>query len=359
MGCKTLLPTIAVVIPNRNDSAYLTTCLDSVLRQSVRPDQVIFVDDQSSDNSLELAQAILRDVPESKIVANRTCLGTMGTLNEGLKHVWSDYVLFLASNDHVLDGIFHRAKSAIALAGSPGVWSAMVWAADESGRRMYLYPSPVVALKETFIPPDKCVHLALTLGNWFTGSTLIFHRETLQSIGGLDAAYGGLADLLAALTVASLRGAVYSPEPFGVMRLHSEGFLWRTLKDLDGLETILADIGTRGFRLSPRLFSAEFCDRTKHRFRFAAIRASQDDRWVGEHRGWHGTRYRLLTILAPLLVKHRHLKALVAFGLLRPFDVLAAVRYRLLGMLWVLARRGKSGNMSPSSTEDAHGTQHT
>jgi glycosyltransferase involved in cell wall biosynthesis len=340
MISENYLPTMGVVIPNRNDSAYLATCLNSVLQQSVRPDEIIFVDDQSSDNSLDMARDILNGIPGSQVIANPTCLGTMGALNEGLKCISSDYVLFLASNDYLINGIFARAKSSIAASTDiPGVWSAMVWAADESGRRMYLYPSPVVALKDTFFSQDECIRLAMMFGNWFTGTTLIFHRETLWKIGGFDTEYQGLADLLAALTVASIKGAFFSPEPFGVIRLHSGGYLWRTLIDLDGLEVILAKIEARAPKLSPILFSPKFCGRIKHRFRFAAIRSFQDNQRIIRHSNWLGAKYKVLLIASRLLGNNKTLRTMLAFVILRPFDVLAMIWYRLMGMLWLMARR--------------------
>lgn len=333
------MPTIAVVVPNRNDSAYLKACLDSVLQQAVRPDEIIFVDDQSSDNSLDMARVILNDIPGSRVIANLSCLGTMGALNEGLKYVSSDYVLFLASNDYLIDGIFERAKCSIATAGSPGVWSAMVWAADENGRHKYVYPSALIALKDTFFSQAECVRLSVTLGNWFNGTTLLFHRESLQKIGGFDEDYRGLADLLAALTVASLKGAVFCPEPFGVIRMHSGGYLWRTLTDLDGLEAILAKIDKEGPKLSQGLFSRKFRDRTKHRFRFAAIRSFQNNQWTIGHSAWLGVKYKLLLALCRPMGDHNKLKTLLAFVILRPFDLLATIRYRLMGMLWVKSVR--------------------
>src|SRR4030067_732667 len=184
-----MTPTIAVVIPNRNDSEHLKKCLDSVLAQNIPPDQIITVDDQSTDDSLDVVQKKLSNIAGARIVVNTTCFGTMGALNEGLKYVTSEYVLFLSSNDYVEGGIFERAKSCIAAAGSPGVWSAMVWVVDESGRHLHLYPSPVVALTDTFFPPDECIRLAKTVGHWVTGQTLIYHRETLRKIGGFGITY--------------------------------------------------------------------------------------------------------------------------------------------------------------------------
>jgi len=334
-----MTPTIAVVIPNRNDSAYLVKCLDSILAQDVAPDEIIVVDDQSTDDSLDVIQKRLLNIAGTKIVVNPVCLGTMGALNEGLGHVASEYVLFLSSNDYVEKGIFERAKSGITAAGSPGVWSAMVWVVDEHGNHLHLYPSPVVALTDTFFPPDKCIRLAKTVGHWFTGTTLIYHRDTLEKIGGFDISYRGLGDLLAALTVASLKGAAFSPEPLGVMRQHEGGLMWRTITDLPGLDVILAKMENSGSKLSPALFTAEFCDVMKRRIRFTAIRALHKDIWLPHASLWQGYRYRILCVIAPLLGNFRKLQLAVAFVLLRPaFDPFAIIWYRLIGRLFVLSR---------------------
>lgn len=343
MGSVSPTPTIAVVIPNRNDSAFLTTCLESVLKQSVRPNQIIFVDDQSLDDSLAKARAKLDGVEGGIVLANASCLGTMKTLNEGLKQVTCDYVVFLASNDSLMDGMIEQAQSSIARFGWPGVWSAMVWAADEHGQCRYIYPSPVIALKESYFSPEECICLALKLGNWFTGTTLVFHRESLKYIGGFDAEYRGLADLFAALTVSSLRGAVFCPQPLGVMRMHSGGYLWKTLTDLDNLEAILEKIEVRGFGLSPKLYTNQFCSRTRLRIRFAALRAS----CITVHRNWSGVQYRLVHAANSLLGAQSRLAVVLAFILLRPFDAAAFVKYRLFGMLWVMGHSLKSLGARP------------
>lgn len=333
-----MTPTIAVVIPNRNDSRHLGKCLDSVLNQDVPPDEVIVVDDQSTDDSVEIAREKLSGFANAKIFVNPICLGTMGALNEGLGHATSDYVLFLSSNDYLESGIFERAKSGIAAAGSPGVWSAMVWVVDEDGRRLHLYPTPVVALSEAFFPPEKCIRLAKTLGHWFTGTTLVYRRETLRKIGGFDVAYRGLGDMLAALTVASLGGAAFSPEPLGVMRQHPGGLYWRTLTDLPGLDAILEKMAASGPGLSPALFTPEFCGVMQRRIRFSAIRVFDGDAWLSHAGSWRGFRYRVLCTAGPIL--GRKLQLALAFMLLRPpFDAVAIIWYRLLGRLIIMHRR--------------------
>ena len=61
-------PSLAVVVPNRNDSRYLRTCLRSVLDQAVPPDELIVVDDQSTDDSVPLIRSLIDGVPYAQLV---------------------------------------------------------------------------------------------------------------------------------------------------------------------------------------------------------------------------------------------------------------------------------------------------
>ncbi|MBW2632333.1 MAG: glycosyltransferase family 2 protein [Deltaproteobacteria bacterium] len=47
---------LVVVIPAHNEENHLPKCLDSILAQTVKPDQVIIVDDRSTDKTLSLAK---------------------------------------------------------------------------------------------------------------------------------------------------------------------------------------------------------------------------------------------------------------------------------------------------------------
>ncbi len=50
---------ISVIIPNYNHAKYLPTRIGSILSQSRKPDQIVFLDDDSSDNSVEIAETLL------------------------------------------------------------------------------------------------------------------------------------------------------------------------------------------------------------------------------------------------------------------------------------------------------------
>src|SRR5437868_10767389 len=48
--------TLSIVIPAYNEENYLKACLDSVAKQSLKPDEVIVVDNNSTDRTVEIAK---------------------------------------------------------------------------------------------------------------------------------------------------------------------------------------------------------------------------------------------------------------------------------------------------------------
>jgi hypothetical protein len=330
-------PTIAVVVPNRNDARHLSTCLRSVLEQPVQADELIVVDDHSTDDSVPLIRSILSGVPNAQLVQTSANLGTYRALDEGLKHCRSEYALFLAANDFVLPGIFERAKATLVRFPGAALWSALVWLVDDSGAPIRLHNSPVIALRDAFFTAEQCQRLAYRVGSWFGATTVIYQRRMLEDVGCFDPAYGGLADFVAAMTVAGRHGAAYSPEPLAAVRIHAAGNLSRTLNDPAGLEAILERVAQRGPLLAPQLFTPKFLERMALRLRFAAVRVSPPEtvaELAARVGGWRGAALRAIHRALPARI--RLLRVALAFVVLRPFDLVPTLWYRVLG--WALVR---------------------
>jgi len=329
-------PKIAVIVPNRNDSRYLPRCIRSVLEQPDPPDELIIVDDQSTDDSVSVVHALIAGQSRARLIENPVNLGTYGAVDEGLKVARSEYVLFLSANDSVMPGLFTRARSCLARHPGAGLWSAMGWLVDEDDRLIRLHASPVISLRDTYVPPERFARRFHRLGNWFLGTTLVYHRDTLEAVGRFDSAYMGLADLLAALIVASRRGAVYSPAPFGVFRIHSGSYLSRTLTGNANVEAILDRLRERGPSLAPGLFTKEFLDRVALRFRFARVRASRGGNIPHIATKYLGLRRFALNGVNRLPPSFSRARVALTFVVLCPFDVLPALWNRLLGSAVVL-----------------------
>jgi len=330
-------PSIAVIVANYNDSRYLPRCLRSVLDQEVKPDELIVVDDGSTDDSVAVIRSVICGHAFARLVVSEKNRGWMAALDSGLRVTRSTHVLFLSANDAVLPGIFERAKRSLQRAPGAGLWSALAWLVDEEDRPVRLHMSPVVSLKDAYFPAERCVRLAQRFGNWFTGSTLVYRRESLREVGGFDPMYGACSDLITALVIASRWGAAYSPEPFGIIRIHRGSFSSSWLSDVPGLERMLDRLRERGPALSPPLFTRTFLDWTASRLRFAAVRVSggiaipEVASFVSRPRR---AALRLVDKLVPRIL--RTPRVALAFVILRPFDIFPTLWYRVVR--WAVLR---------------------
>lgn len=92
---------ISVVIPFYNVENYIVRCLDSVIHQTYQDFEIILIDDDSSDQSFELAQHYLSKFPqvESHIISFETNRGQGAARNAGIKKAKGDYIYFIDSDD--------------------------------------------------------------------------------------------------------------------------------------------------------------------------------------------------------------------------------------------------------------------
>ena len=56
----------SVIIANYNNAKYLTDCLNSILNQSYNNVEIIFIDDSSTDNSLEIFEKYKHQIKRVK-----------------------------------------------------------------------------------------------------------------------------------------------------------------------------------------------------------------------------------------------------------------------------------------------------
>jgi glycosyltransferase involved in cell wall biosynthesis len=84
---------ISIVIASYNQEEYLKDAIESALNQTVKADEIIIVNDGSTDNSLELA----RKYPVK--IIEQVNKGLASARNTGIMNTNSDYILFLDADD--------------------------------------------------------------------------------------------------------------------------------------------------------------------------------------------------------------------------------------------------------------------
>lgn len=85
--------TISVIITAYNYGKYLDECIQSVLNQSYRADEIIVVDDESTDNTKE----IISKYPVKYIWQKNK--GLSGARNTGIREATSEYIMCLDADD--------------------------------------------------------------------------------------------------------------------------------------------------------------------------------------------------------------------------------------------------------------------
>ena len=86
----------SIIIPNYNNAKWLEKCLSSVLNQTYKNYEIIFIDDMSTDNSLEIANRMLQGHKILKVPYKKY---NGGTRNIGILEATGDYILCIDSDD--------------------------------------------------------------------------------------------------------------------------------------------------------------------------------------------------------------------------------------------------------------------
>ncbi|KKR54680.1 MAG: hypothetical protein A2079_07335 [Geobacteraceae bacterium GWC2_48_7] len=90
---------ISIITANYNGLKYLEPLFNSLKNQTYQNFEIIFVDNNSSDGSVQFVE---KKYPEIKVVQNKTNLGFAGGNNSALPYCDGEYVA-LINNDMVAD----------------------------------------------------------------------------------------------------------------------------------------------------------------------------------------------------------------------------------------------------------------
>lgn len=92
-------PKISIIVPVYNTEIYLKECIDSILNQTLEEIEVIFINDGSTDNSVEVIKENMKKNIFTIIEQENSGVGI--TRNKGIKVATGEYILFLDSDDYL------------------------------------------------------------------------------------------------------------------------------------------------------------------------------------------------------------------------------------------------------------------
>lgn len=166
---------VSVIIPCHNAAPYLRQALRSVLTQTRVPDEIIVVDDHSTDGSVEIARSMAPHVRVLEVAFRNACKAR----NHGLSCSRGDAVMFLDADDllgpNALAGL-QDALGGIGVGVAVGPWFRLEQSEHGWVRRRRSWPP------RRFRDP---------LNAWLTGcyyppGATLWSRSVLEMLGGWD-----------------------------------------------------------------------------------------------------------------------------------------------------------------------------
>lgn len=226
------MTTLTAILCNYNHGKLIGRAIDALLTQSRLPDELILVDDGSTDDSCAIMEAWAAKSPVIRFLRNERNLGFHASAARALAAATGDYVYSGAADDHVLPGFFENVCGLMDQHPAAGVGCAKVVTAEPSGRRIRSDGYRQVSTAG-YLSPAEYLHLCLEAEppTHSLSAATIYRREHLLQAGGWRKDLGSWSDTFAIRAIALQTGMCHVPQEGVVWFVMPGGMSQSTLSD--------------------------------------------------------------------------------------------------------------------------------
>ncbi len=177
-------PTVSIVIPNFNKAPFLAAAIDAVAAQGVCA-EAIFVDDASTDGSLAILESAAAANRQFRLIRSANNIGGSACRNLGLEAARGEYVIFMDSDDLLVEGCCDARVRFAQSAPDHDMWIFPMSVFREDPARPVDLWAP--------IPGDHLRNFLAHSLPWHTMQPL-WRTAFIRGIGGFDPAFPRLQD---------------------------------------------------------------------------------------------------------------------------------------------------------------------
>jgi glycosyltransferase involved in cell wall biosynthesis len=262
---------LSVVLPNYQHARLITRALDALLAQQRQPDEIVIVDDGSTDDSVAVIERVAARTPSIRLLVNTANRGAIASLKRGLDASQGRYVYLAAADDWVMPNFFSLALEALEAHPKAGLFCGDSVLIDATSNRTLGLRPPVMPLSRAgFVDPAATGRLLARSDNWILTGSAVFRRTAITEAGGLDEELGSFADGYLARKVSLMRGFYYAPQVMAAWSVHPSGLSRSAALDPQRAGRLLM-IVTRKIAEDP-VFPPWYVQRFSDRWRFATAR---------------------------------------------------------------------------------------
>lgn len=216
--------TITTVIPTYRRPDLLRRAILSVLKQEDADLQVAVFDDASGDNTPEVVAEIARRDPRVRYVCHPRNLGMMPNTAAAVDAVRTPYFTILNDDDLLAPRFFSTALEAFKRHSTAGafVGRLIYWDMEDKDRTRTVFNCE----SERLVPAIDAALDIIAGEQSHTWTSMMFRREVLDEIGGIDPEVGYAADLDFELRVFAHYPAIFNPHRCAIYCLspHSSSY---------------------------------------------------------------------------------------------------------------------------------------
>jgi glycosyltransferase involved in cell wall biosynthesis len=263
--------TLSAIIPNYNHGRYIGRAVEALLSQEQAPDEIIIVDDASSDDSLAIINELAARSPRIVVISQPLNAGTNAALRAGLARATGHYVVLAGADDWVMPGFCKLGMDMLTQNPDAGLFCGETVIVDgETGATTGYRPATRPLYREGVTSPQQCRELLKRMDNFIHTGGTIFRRDAIQKAGGFDDSLGAFADGYLTRKIALTFGFCYAPRVVACWRVFTTGVSRSTALDLAKAKEALALYPAK--LAADHAFPAWYPDVFRRRWRFATSR---------------------------------------------------------------------------------------
>jgi len=201
-------PLVSIVIPAHNEARVIRQCARSLLAQSHRNLELIFVLDRCTDRTADLLRDEVAGDPRVQVIENDHCpdgwAGKCHAAQRGADCATGEWLLFTDA-DVTFDPDLVRASIAVAHHRRLGLFSLLSTLTNRLPFERFIQPMASYHLLRMF-PLDR-VNRVKNGRPFANGQFLLFQRDVYRNIGGHHSVHGDLLEDIAFARVVAASGA--------------------------------------------------------------------------------------------------------------------------------------------------------
>ncbi|OGK38249.1 hypothetical protein A3F03_04935 [Candidatus Roizmanbacteria bacterium RIFCSPHIGHO2_12_FULL_41_11] len=209
-------PTISICIPTYNRADYLDQTLQSVIKQTVKPFEVLVIDNASTDNTPDIIKKYRKF--GISFIQNSKNLGMIGNLNKCLLLAKGKFVSILPSDDLILPTWYEQWEKIITQ-NKASVYTCSLVVVDSNGQSLFVgrtFSKNHLIQQPTVMEKFYCHYSPLLPPT----AAVVYRKDIFQDLGHFDPTLSTEADVEISLKIMSKYDIYYLDKILFAHRWH-------------------------------------------------------------------------------------------------------------------------------------------